>query len=386
MFDRYNIFAVADGMGGLKNGDRASRTAIEAVERQAATLARMAELSARSGSAADRRALFGGLEELYQRVGGTVYSIAEEEGERMGTTMSMVVIADNHLTIGHVGDTRVYLVRGRKVELLTSDHSVAALRYRRGTLSLEDYYTSPLRNVLYEFLGHDPEVSVDVVEADLQDGDRLILCSDGVWDYLGNDRLISISSMEDPAEAAAAFVDEALSLGSDDNCTCAVVQVVGTTAGVRLFPARALAESNLFHGMSRSDLRLIAPFVSVRSYGPGERIIQEGDVGEELFVVAQGEVEVRRKGITLVKLPARSHFGELALTCDTPRSASVYAVGHADMVVLDRSGLNLLAEKRPDLANRVLMRILDWVGERLIEMTERAVKAENHIKLLRNGQ
>lgn len=386
LFDRYQIFAVADGMGGLKNGDRASGAAIAAIGRQAEHLARTADLSAKSGSAADRRALFGGIEELFQHIGGSVYAMAEEEGDRMGSTLSMVVVAENHLTIGHVGDTRVYLVRGRKVELLTSDHSLAALRYRRGTLSLEDYYTSPLRNVLYEFLGHEPEVAPDVVEAELQDGDRLVLCTDGVWDYLGNDRLAAIATLEDPSEAAGAFVDEALSLGSDDNCSCAVLQIQGSAAGARLFPAKALSESMIFEGMSRVDLRLIAPFVSMRTYSPGERIIQEGDVGEELFIIANGEVDVRRKGVSLVRLTARAHFGELALTNDTPRSASVFAVGHADLVVLDRSGLNTLAEKRPELANRLLLRLLNWVGERLIEMTERAVKAENHIKLLRSGQ
>lgn len=383
ILERLQVFAVADGMGGLESGARVSRAAMGAVESNAPTLSRLATRAARSGVAGDRRALFGSLEDLFQKTGGHLYALAEDEGQRMGTTLTLAVVAGNQLTLGHVGDSRVYRVRGQQVDLLTSDHSVAALRYRRGTMSLEDYYDSPLRNVLYEFLGHDPEVGVDVIETDLVAGDHLVLCTDGVWDYLGNERLVALARHPDPAAAAEAFVDEALSLGSDDNCTAVVVHVQDVAESRRVFPARALATSRLFQGMHRTDLRLLAPYTSVREVPAGDRILHEGDVGEELFVIARGKIEVRRKGVALTRLGPRAHFGELSLVCDTPRSASVYAIDDTELVVLDRSGLNQLAERRADLANQVLMRILDWVGRRLMDMTDRAVRAESHLKLLR---
>ena len=366
-------------MGGLEDGARVSRAAIAAVRDSSTQVARLARQAARSSSGSDRRALFGGVESLYDEAGQQLYELAEDEGQRMGTTLTTAILSGNQLTIGHVGDTRAYRVRNGQVDLLTTDHSVAALRYRRGTMSLEEYYTSPLRNVLYEYLGHDPEVGTDVVETDLLKGDRLVLCTDGVWDYLGNDRIVALASIDAPQAAAEAFVDEALALGSDDNCTAVVVQILGVATTRHLFPAAALGQSKLFDGMHRNDLRLIAPYMSIRSLYPGDCIIQEGELGDELFLVASGKVEVRRKGIPLVQLGPKVHFGELALVCDTPRSASVYAVEPTDLIVLDREALNTLGEKRPDLANRVLNRLLDWIGHRLIEMTDRAVKAENDV-------
>jgi len=374
------VFAVADGMGGLEGGERVSREAVTAVRRQARGIHRLARKASSSGSAQDRRALFNRVEQLYEDAGGTIYDMAEKEGQKMGTTLTTAVLSGDQLTVGHVGDSRAYRIRGRTVDLLTTDHSVAAMRYRRGTMTLDEYYDSPLRNVLYEFLGHDPEVGTDVVEETLQAGDKLVLCSDGVWDYISNERLIALASIPDPQLGAEAFVDEALHLGSDDNCTAVVVHVVNVSQTMAISPARALAFSKLFSGMKPSDLRMLTPFMSLRATSPGDEIIREGDMGDELFIVARGKVEVRRKGIPLIQLPARSHFGELALTCDTPRSASIYAVDATDLVVLDREGLTELGEKRPDLANRVLLRLMAWVGTRLIEMTDRAVQAENELR------
>jgi serine/threonine protein phosphatase PrpC len=365
------VFAVADGMGGLSHGAEMSAKAVSLVADAADELARLA---ARVDDVDARRRFFEHLEWVYEVAASRLTARVKELGVGAGTTLTTAVIAGGRLAIGHVGDSRAYRIRGAEVDLLTNDHSVAALRYRRGSMTLEEYYTSDQRAVLYEFLGQDSEAVGEVVEADLEPGDVVVLCSDGVWDRVDPNTMRRAGRMASPQAAAEMLVQAALDHDSEDNCS-AVVAVVGDVLDDRA-PAALLIASHLFGGLDAADLRMLSPYLRIRRLGANELVFREDDRGQELFVVGTGRVEVRRHGVPLVQYGPGDHFGEIAIATDSPRSASVRTVTEAELVVLNRGGLDLLVRRRPGVGARVMQRLLASIGTRLVSMTERAVNAE----------
>lgn len=370
------VFAIADGMGGLEHGERISAAAIDAVRQALPRLSERARALTSGASPEVRTALFQELETLFTRSATELYNMAEQAGLRMGTTLSVVVLAGDRLVIGHVGDTRVYRVRKGQVKLLTEDHSVAASQLRRGLLTPEAYNQSPQRSVLYQSLGTTAEIEPDIVEASLQVGDVLVLCSDGVWAHLDPDTLVQQSSLEDPRLAARGLADTALTHGSDDNCTAIVLRVLSQSAQPGSSLPRALAVCSLFKDFKEQDLRLLGPYVQHRDLAEGEVIFREGDMGEEMYIVESGAVELSRQGFPLAQLNAGTHFGELALAGNATHTVSAKAVMVGKVLVIHRRYLDALTARRPDLAAQVLRTLLADVANRLVAFNERLGRAE----------
>ena len=370
------VFAIADGMGGLEHGERISAAAIDAVRQAAPRLAERARALTAGASPEARTALFQELETLFTRTATELYNMAEQAGLRMGTTLSVVVLAGDRLVIGHVGDTRVYRVRKGQTKVLTEDHSVAASQLRRGQLTLEAYNKSPQRSVLYQSLGTISEVEPDIVEASLQAGDLLVLCTDGVWAHLDVDTLSQKAAIEDPRLAARELADTAIQRGSDDNCTAIVLRVVSQSAAASTSLPRALAVCSLFKDFKEPDLRLLGPYVQHRTLAEGDVLFREGDAGEEMFILESGTVELSRQGFPLAQLNTGTHFGELALAGNASHTVSARAVMPSKVLVLNRRYLDALTARRPDLAAQVLRTLLADFANRLVTFNERLGRAE----------
>ena len=154
------LFAVADGMGGAQAGEIASRLAASAL---------------RGGDP-------GRLEELIQEANRRVHqrSVQDATASGMGTTLTVAEIVGESVSIGHVGDSRAYLVRGGRLEQLTQDHSLVAELVRSGKLTPEEAESHPQRSVITRALGTDPDVDVDTFAVEPKPGDLFLLCSDGL--------------------------------------------------------------------------------------------------------------------------------------------------------------------------------------------------------------
>lgn len=198
--------AVADGMGGHVGGEIASKLAIRAV-------------------ASDPNL---GIE---RRVALANYLILTEASENpelrgMGTTLTAADLAPSgSVTIGHVGDSRAYLLRDATLEQLTTDHSVVAEYLRAGSIKPEDVATHPQRSMLTRALGLDPDVEVDLIEIQVQDGDRLVVCSDGLTSMVGDERIAMILKVGTAEEAVWTLIEAANQAGGHDNISVAVVDV-----------------------------------------------------------------------------------------------------------------------------------------------------------------
>src|SRR5919197_206522 len=160
------LFAVADGMGGAQAGEIASRLAAAALSGGPGS----------SGSGEERVAA------LIQEANRRIYERSSEDKavSGMGTTMTVALAEDGTIAIGHVGDSRAYVIRDRSLEQLTEDHSLVAELVRSGKLSPEEAEGHPQRSVITRALGTDPEVDVDVFSVPAQAADVFMLCSDGL--------------------------------------------------------------------------------------------------------------------------------------------------------------------------------------------------------------
>jgi len=162
----------------------------------------------------------------------------------MGTTLTAAVFDDDHvLIIGHVGDSRAYLLRDDEFEQLTDDHSVVAELIAAGQLTEAEAEIDPRRAMITRALGIDVDVVVDVINLDLTVGDRLLFCSDGLTTMVRDDAIADVLRTEtDRTRAAQELVEAANSAGGADNITVVLVDVVDDDATVELAPRAAEPE------------------------------------------------------------------------------------------------------------------------------------------------
>jgi len=214
------LLAVADGMGGHAAGEVASSMALDVIRSYLGSH-RTQILQA----AAQGQALLPFLEEMLALANATVLQSSGENSEYngMGTTLTMILHVLDVSWLAHIGDSRIYRWDGKKLHQLTEDHSIVAELVRSGALSEREALVHPHRNVLTRSLGTAPQVFFDLKEENLDDGDILVLCTDGLYSLITEDELGNIlTSYADPQQAAERLVELANERGGHDNITALV--------------------------------------------------------------------------------------------------------------------------------------------------------------------
>jgi PPM family protein phosphatase len=201
------LYAVADGMGGHRGGEVASNLALQTVEQMFAQ---------RQGT----------LTEQVERANRAVFerSQSDRDVSGMGTTLTAALIEGGAVRLAHVGDSRAYLFRGGKLQLLTEDHTLVHRMVVEGEITETEAENHPHRSVLTRALGVEGDVRVDETKVEVGDGDRLLLCTDGLTGMLSEDEIESIlQDVRDPQEAVDRLVREANRAGGIDNITAVIV-------------------------------------------------------------------------------------------------------------------------------------------------------------------
>jgi len=222
-----SLFAVADGMGGHLGGERASRMAVEILEREIEKARQEGQLATPLGElppgephpirALLRRAVIEADRNIYEA------AMANPALAGMGTTLTVLLFAGDQLHMGHVGDSRAYLYRDGRARQLTEDHSWIQEQVRAGLISAEEAKESRFRNIITRSVGFEPSVEPDLAVVAVQAGDCFVLCSDGLSNYLSADELGQVLTAHFYRDVAKVFVDLANDRGGDDNVTCLVV-------------------------------------------------------------------------------------------------------------------------------------------------------------------
>jgi serine/threonine protein phosphatase PrpC len=209
------LFAVADGMGGAKAGEIASSLAAAAVQE-----------SSGDGATGEAR-----VAALIEEANSRVFRRANEDRavSGMGTTMTVALVEDERVAIGHVGDSRAYLIREGRLEQLTDDHSLVAELVRSGKLTPEEAEAHPQRSVITRALGTESEVDVDTFSVRGTPGDLFLLCSDGLTVMVDDDTILEAVEQHrsNLDTAAKALVNAANKEGGEDNITVVFFELDG---------------------------------------------------------------------------------------------------------------------------------------------------------------
>jgi serine/threonine protein phosphatase PrpC len=225
-----NLFVVADGMGGHVAGEVASRVAVEAIEAfiqetAGADKNRTWPFPFDPTLSVEANRLRAAFRLANRRIASAIADSQELRG--MATTASGILFGANHASVGHVGDSRVYLLRDGELHQITHDHSWVEEQVRAGTMTASAARQHPWRNVVTRALagGEDPEV--DVFEVTPAPGDRFLLCSDGLFGVVGDDLIAEILAREDISlqEICRVLVEAANDRGGPDNITTLVLAI-----------------------------------------------------------------------------------------------------------------------------------------------------------------
>jgi len=214
------LFAVADGMGGAQAGEVASQLAASALEADDS-----------DGLDGTRR-----IDALIQEANRRIYDRASTDptASGMGTTMTVALVEGMTVAIGHVGDSRAYLVRGEQMEQLTEDHSLVNELVKSGKLSEEEAHAHPQRSVITRAVGTDPDVDVDGFTIEAEEGDVFLICSDGLSDMVEDEEILELvhQNRDDLNKAVKSLVQAANRGGGEDNITAVAFRISSAAANL----------------------------------------------------------------------------------------------------------------------------------------------------------
>ncbi|MFZ3122591.1 MAG: Stp1/IreP family PP2C-type Ser/Thr phosphatase [Thermodesulfovibrionales bacterium] len=219
------LFIVADGMGGAAAGEVASRMAVETIRDHVKRSSGgnepfWGDYDKRFSDASNRIA--SGIRLANQAIYEASQSNVKWRG--MGTTVATALLDGSKMSIAHAGDSRIYLIRTSSIIQLTDDHSIVSEQVKSGLLTKEEAEGSEVRNIITRALGTMPSVEVDLDEIDIMDGDRVVLCSDGLTTMVPDSVILSTVAVSDePDRACSALIDIANKNGGKDNITVALV-------------------------------------------------------------------------------------------------------------------------------------------------------------------
>lgn len=227
------LFVVADGMGGHAGGGTASAIAVETI-RDEVRAARVAHPGPFRGEGSDPGGrLMEMLRDAVETACRAIYRAAGDDPSLagMGTTATVALLAGKGAYVAHVGDSRCYLCRGDRIFQLSEDHSLVNEQLKAGAITEEEARSSRIRNIITRSVGFEDHVQVDVMGIEVEPGDALVLCCDGLSNLVKDEEILRVATREPLSRSPEMLVDLANDRGGDDNITVIVVRVDGAGVG-----------------------------------------------------------------------------------------------------------------------------------------------------------
>lgn len=222
-FPELGLFVVADGMGGHRGGETASHLAVEVIPQEIRKAQRSPGWTPR---AAMIEAITHANEAIFDR------SKDDPALQGMGTTAVAMLFKNDTLTIGHVGDSRCYLIRQGAIWQATRDHSLVQEKLRAGLINRSELKTDRMKNVITRSVGFEPIVNVEIYELETRAGDHLLICSDGLSGLIEDEQILSIietglKANQEAQTTVQQLIEAANKNGGDDNISTILVEVAG---------------------------------------------------------------------------------------------------------------------------------------------------------------
>jgi serine/threonine protein phosphatase PrpC len=371
------LYIVCDGMGGHAAGEIASSTAATSIhEYLVAHAANLASID--EGGSSDR--IEATMRDALELASAKIYKMGlSEQGKKgMGTTCCALLVRGDKGVMAHVGDSRLYMLRGGAIHQLSEDHTFLQEAVRHGIMTPEQAKQSTHKNIITRAVGPLEKVIVDTLVFDVLDGDTFLLCSDGLHGYIDEpSELTPILSVSRLDAVPAQLVELANGRGGADNITVIALRVEagsGTQEEKEEQTERAtlvnagletMRHIQLFEELSMAELLRVSNCCRQQDFAPDQVIIREGESSEALFLLVNGQVVVERNEHPVAILGAGSHFGEMALLSQRPRSATVKARTMANVLVLERPLFFAMLQQDSVLATKFLWRLAQSLSLRL---------------------
>jgi len=213
-----NVFIIADGMGGHNSGEVASRTAVATAEKY------IRQYNEELKGQTDIQQV---IRDAITETNTAVYNQSMENIDNlgMGTTFVMAVVTQNMLHVGHVGDSRAYLIRGDGITQITTDHSFVEEMVRNGSITREEAENHPQKNLITRALGCSEEIQIDLYSCKIFEDDCILLCTDGLTNMLSEEEILStVLEAKDMDTACSELVNKANDRGGHDNITVIAIR------------------------------------------------------------------------------------------------------------------------------------------------------------------
>jgi len=387
------LYAVCDGMGGHAAGEVAAALALETLKEHVQS---QKERFSTSGSESPTpeawmKVIREGIEFACQRIYDLGRSSRGKHG--MGTTCTALLLVDGKGVMGHVGDSRLYMLRNGRLSQLSEDHNYIAEALKLGVMTQAEVASCPFNNIITRAVGVQSTVCVDGLVFDVLPEDRFLICSDGLTNYFeSSDELRDLIQTGSLKEITDRLIDIANGRGGEDNITALLLRAATdetTLPGVHerksIIDAHfeALRHVILFRDLNMAELVRIYNLFRPATYQAGDIVIKEGDVGNSLFVIVEGTVRVDRGGEAILDLDSGSHFGEIALLNLRPRTATVRAVTPLKILELERGAFNRFVQHNPGFAAMFLWVLAQGLSLQLDDVYSRQrLKSDSNTTLM----
>jgi serine/threonine protein phosphatase PrpC len=382
------LYAVVDASGAEWPAEAAVAVLTEEAPRLR-ELERAVLADAASGARLEIGAFF---EQTFSRASGRLREELAARGESRGTaTVAALALIGPFAFVSHAGDSRVYLLRRGELRPLTSDHTLAMVQLRRGEITLEGYQASPFKKTLTQSLGATAALRPDLAELRVIDGDRFLLCSDGLHRLLSDSDIASIfASQPDDAKAAAALIDAANRAGGRDNISAICLSVAldraslaadmrasarSATSDATPDTARLLRSCFLFASLDDTELLRIAPYFDLQRFEAGEAIFREGDDGDSMAVMIQGKASITFRSAALAELEPGGYAGEISLIRPGRRTATITAREPSAVLSLSRARFHDILARQASLGTRLAIPLMENIAARIVDLRGRLATA-----------
>ena len=374
------LFIACDGVSGQAAGGTASQLAARFVKQVISENRAIVDRAIKDPSASNRAAAVKLMEQAIEFAGKEIFLAANADTTKKGmsTTIEIFLNLGSYAILGHVGDSRIYLMRKGNIHQLTEDHSVISELMKSGKMTPEQAKKSPYAHVITRAVGAYEFVQADTLQVELVSGDLFLLCTDGLTDLLPEAELLGFtSSVEDPSRIPKELVEAANAAGGKDNITAVVVQVTGpalkdTTVNV-IRKMEMVGKIQLFRYLSYQELTKVLSIGTIQELKRGVTIYDEGEASHEMFILLAGEVEVKKGGRLIATRAPGESLGEMGIIDQSPRSASVSTVVPSTVMSISREKLFELLRGHPDLAVKFFWALCSELNRRLRATTEKLV-------------
>lgn len=367
------LFIVADGMGGTAAGNIASEAAVQLIANKIDEKSDL--IAAFNQGESSREEVLSVLENAVQEAGQSVFEMAQNSPQQrgMGTTISALLLTKTRGFIAHVGHSRIYILRQSEVVQLTEDHSLFAELIRQGRMRPTNANAAKHTDSVTRALGIYAHVQVDTFDFELAAGDSFLLATRGVWGALNDTRELSdVIEAKGYSDTPAALISLRDARNREEDGSAILLRVIAARGEMDAphsddlsLKLKVLKQIPLFKHLTYVQLVAVLNVSEVKAYPQGTHIFQEGQMGEELYVVLDGQVSIEKNGIELASLGSGALFGEMAIMDKAPRSALAVSTQDTRLIEVGRGELFALMRQEKDIAVKLLWCFVQVLNQRL---------------------